>query len=109
MLGVFLRANLRLDIWDAAGPGYWSPLNDVHEGFEKLFKQLPYFTEPRPIDAVQRFAIRIDNVMRQAADLGRMYEELVREWRLPTTLAILLDDSSSSKYRPIDHRKSDTR
>jgi len=65
---------------------------------------MPYFTEPRPVEAVQRFTIRIDTVMRQAANLGRMYEELVREWRLPTAFAVLFDDTPASKYRPIDQR-----
>lgn len=106
MLRVFVRADLRLDIWEQSGPGSWSPLNDVRDGLEKVLKRIPLFTKSQPTEAVERFCILIDTVLRQGANLGRMYEELVREWRLPTAFAVLFDDSPTSKYRPIDRRKA---
>lgn len=99
MLGVFLRANLRLDIWETSGPGYWSPLGDVRQGFEQLLEQLEYFTIARPTAEVDEFRLGIEGAMFRAANLGRMYEELVREWRLPTALATLIDDHPASEYR----------
>ncbi|MEW9263943.1 DUF4365 domain-containing protein [Kineococcus endophyticus] len=100
MIQIFLRENLRLDIWEHTGPGYWSPLDDVRKGYEALSKQLPIFVDPRPIDAVERFVRLLVDVTRQAVSLGRMYEEVVREWRLPTSLAAMMDDTAASKYRP---------
>lgn len=99
MLNVFLRANLRLDIWETSGPGYWSPLTDVRQGYEELLKQLEYFTVGRATAEVDEFRMGIERVMFRAANLGRMYEELVREWRLPTALATLTDDHPASSYR----------
>jgi hypothetical protein len=99
MLGVFLRANLRLDVWETSGPGHWSPLTDIREGYEVLLEQLDYFTIPRATAEVDRFRMSLEGVMFRAANLGRMYEELVREWRLPTALATLTDDHPASNYR----------
>lgn len=99
MLSVFLRANLRLDIWESSGNGYWSPLTDVRQGYERLLEQIEYFTVARPVAVVDQFRMRVEGVMFQAANLGRMYEELVREWRLPTALATLTDNHPASSYR----------
>lgn len=45
-------------------------------------------------------AMQLIQSFNRAANLGRMYEELCREWRLPTALAVLMDDHPGLKYRP---------
>lgn len=100
MLEVFLKSNLRLDIWEPNGPAYWSPLGDVQKDFLTLQALLPQFREPHSAERLMAVAMQLIQVFNRAANLGRMYEELCREWRLPTALAVLMDDHPGLKYRP---------
>lgn len=91
MLEVFLSGNLRLDIWHPAGPGQWPPLDDVRESFELLASELPSLRRPMSGDQLMQLSMRLVGTFDRAANLGRMYEEIAREWRLPTELAVMLD------------------
>ena len=100
MTRTFLRTALRLDVWKPAGPGFWSPLQEVQECFLFLEKNMPPSDQPLPRDEVERYEHYLLDGFRRAANLGRMYEELVREWRLPTFLAALMDYHPDNKYNP---------
>jgi len=100
MLDVFLTSNLRLDIWQPAGPALWAPLGDVASDFRKLQATLPGLREEMTAHELTIWIFTISQVFNRAANLGRMYEELAREWRLPTQLATMLDDHPALKYRP---------
>jgi len=96
IIGVFLRANARLDIWDAAGPGQWFPLEVLRRDFEGLETVLERLGTPQPHGSIEANFSQIEQVFARAAGLGRMYEELVREWRLSTHLATILNGPAVS-------------
>ena len=100
MARTFLRSALRLSIWDPVGDAYWSPLQDVHKHLLFLQEHLPPKDQPLPEDDVVRYQHYLLDGFRRAANLGRMYEELVREWRMPTFLATLSDHHKAHKYNP---------
>lgn len=100
MARTFLRTALRLSIWDPAGPGYWAPLQDTQKVFRFLQEHLPPMHQTLPEEDAARFEHYLLDGFRRAANLGRMYEEIVREWRLPTVLATHMDYTPSSKYNP---------
>ena len=100
MLRVFLRANLSLDVWTLHGPGYWAPITDMEEEYVWLQDNLPSVERPAESQLVDEYVKRLERTMWRAENLGRIYEEVVREWRLPTHLALSLDYYLSSKYGP---------
>lgn len=100
MARTFLRSALRLAIWEPVGDAYWSPLSDVQKDFSQLEEDLP-----QPDQTISR--ANLDSYLNalyfgfsRAANLGRMYEELVREWRQPTYLAAGLDYNAVHKHNP---------
>ncbi|WP_061960783.1 DUF4365 domain-containing protein [Demequina flava] len=100
MARIFLRASLRLAIWTPAGPGYWSPLEDVQRALQSLANDFP----PEGLlsaDEAKRYMHHLFDTFRRADNLGRMYEELIREWRLPTALAARLDYHEESHDNPL--------
>ncbi|WP_167496860.1 DUF4365 domain-containing protein [Cellulosimicrobium funkei] len=99
----FLRSALRLSIWGPAGPGYWAPLGDVQKHLLFLQEHLPPAGRLLPAVEVAQYQHYLLDGFRRAANLGRMYEELVREWRMPTALAALLDFDEGNKYNPPDY------
>lgn len=100
MARTFLRTALRLSIWEMAGPGYWAPLRDIQDVFVLLQEQLPAIDRALPEEDLTRYQHALLDGFRRAANLGRMYEELVREWRLPTVLATLMDYTPGAQYNP---------
>lgn len=97
---VFLSGNLRLDIWDSRGAGYWYVLVDLHRRFQHLANSLDKYRIPMGSYELFQARIEICEPFRLAANAGNIYEELVREWRLPTVLATHTDDHPSLRYRP---------
>lgn len=98
MLDVFVTADLRLDIWDGAAVCTWSPLGRVRTEFEQLAKAL------RGDESMssERFLMLATCAFTMAAGLGRLYEEVCREWRLPSSFALALvnaDRAHSSDAR----------
>lgn len=53
----------------------------------------------QPLEDVDAFIHDLEITTNKAVNIGRMYEELVREWRLPTILAAIADDISDSAYK----------
>jgi len=100
MLDVFLSEMTKLDIWEPAGEGYWSPLKELGGRYASLFDRLPAMNDWGPLAEVERFAGDLQIAGNNSVNMGRMYEELVREWRLPTVLAGMMDDTPGSAYRP---------
>lgn len=100
MLEVFLSSNLRLDVFQPAGVGYWLPLKDLGERFTNLQATLSTLKEPVDEKTANTFMREVHMTMQMAADVGRLYEEVVREWRLPTVLSTLLDDDPAFEHRP---------
>ena len=84
---VFLRSARRLPVWQPTTPGHWAPLRDVREALESAEKRMPLDDEWMSADEVESWERHLVFAFDRAASLGRMYEELVREWRLPTALA----------------------
>jgi hypothetical protein len=103
MAQTFLRTALRLSIWDPAGEAYWAPLEDVQKHLLFLQEHLPHMNQVLPKEDVVRYQHYLLDGFRRAANLGRMYEELVREWRMPTFLATLTDYHVGNKYNPPEH------
>lgn len=100
MVRNFLRAALRLAVWSSAGVGYWSPLGEVHNDFVYLQKNLPNVDRALSESEYIAYVCRLIYVFERAASLGRMYEELVREWRQPSYLAAGMDYSDGNKFNP---------
>lgn len=96
----FLRAALRLEVWSSAGVGYWSPLGEVHNDFLYLQENLPNVDRALSKSEYIAYVHRLINGFARAANLGRMYEELVREWRQPSYLAARMDYSEGNKFNP---------
>lgn len=96
----FLRAALRLEVWSSAGVGYWSPLREVHDDFWYLQENLPNVDRALSEFEYIAYVHRLISGFARAANLGRMYEELVREWRQPSYLAAGMDYSDGNKFNP---------
>lgn len=95
----FLRTSLRLAIWVPSGPGYWAPLEDVKNDLESCLNGFPPDTALYCV-AASHFETYLHEAFRRADNLGRMYEEIVREWRLPTAMASVLDYRPENKHNP---------
>jgi hypothetical protein len=89
MLDVFLRGALRLGIWAPTGDGWWQPLRDVHQDLMYVSGLL------EDVDGDDEKTCRLVHyalmIYGRADNLGRMYEELCREWGLPTALAAAVE------------------
>ncbi len=99
MLDVFLSETTRLDIWEPAGTGYWAPLLELGGLYNDLFARLHAMADWQPRNVVESFINDLEVATNKAVNVGRMYEEVVREWRLPTILAAMADDISNSAYK----------
>ncbi len=99
MLLSFLKTSLALDIWADTGPRRWWPLDDVRSQMEQCRRVLEH-AEPEA-DATL-FLHQMVGVLGAAENLGRMYEELCREWRLPTFLASFGAEVEESIGGPVD-------
>jgi len=94
MLKSFLRANLALDIWDHPGLGHWHPLIDVQQDMTGCLDAL----QNPPDISTSRFLLYAGVTFSRADNLGRMHEEIVREWRMPTALAALIQGAEEADY-----------
>lgn len=85
MIRLFTESSLRQDVWRAHE--YWLPMGDSRKELEDVQRTL---AEGIPAEDVERLKEYCDeHVWRRLNNLGSMYEELVREWFLPTMLAQL--------------------
>lgn len=95
MLNVFLSGALRLGIWAPTGDGWWQPLRDVHQELTHLHSLVQ---DVDGDDEKTYQTVRTAwETYRRADNLGRMYEELCREWGLPTALAATIEDAEAAE------------
>jgi hypothetical protein len=83
MIRVFAEKSLRQDIW--RGHDFWAPIGDSQHELEDVRDSLAAGIEPDGLELFKEFCD--EYVWRRLVNLGSMYEELVREWYLPTVLA----------------------
>lgn len=85
MLKVFAESSLRQDVW--RGHGFWEPMLWSHRELEDVLDAINKGIAPGEMeDFLQNCD---DHVWYRLCNLANMYEELVREWFLPTVLAQL--------------------
>ena len=100
MINTFVDIALRQDIW--TGHEFWKPIewsrNELLTLKEKLNKGV------KPEDYQEFLTYCSDYIWHRLTNLSNMYEELVREWFMPTYLAMLTsyptrghDDNNSQK------------
>jgi len=83
MVSTFVDTAIRLDIWH--GHEFWAPVLWSHEDLQDLHNNLDGGIDT---DARQSFLEYCNlHVWHKLENLGNMYEELVREWYMPTYLA----------------------
>jgi hypothetical protein len=85
MLRTFVNASLRLDIW--TNHEFWAPIKDSHYDLLALKRALADGVPPDEHAAMLHTAHA--HIWHKLTNLGNMYEELCREWYLPTLLAQL--------------------
>lgn len=90
MVEHFLSSNLRLDIWRPIDRGGWFVLQDVEDRFAALRGLLSSYRLPLNEMQMIMAGVEIRNTFAMAANLSRIYEELAREWHLPTLLSGLI-------------------
>jgi hypothetical protein len=85
MMKTFVNAALRLDIW--TNHEFWAPIKDSHHdllALERVLADEISFEEQAAI-----LQLANGHIWHKLTNLGNMYEELCREWYLPTLLAQL--------------------
>ncbi|WP_288841380.1 DUF4365 domain-containing protein [uncultured Deefgea sp.] len=85
MINIFVDIALRQDIW--AGHEFWQPMEWSHSELLTLKEKLSLGVNPE--DHQQFLAYCSDYIWHRLSNLSNMYEELVREWFMPTYLAML--------------------
>ena len=85
MIKTFAEASLRLDIW--VGHEFWKPMGWSQKELEDIQANIEAGIAPKEFDAFVEYCDVY--VWRRLANLSSMYEELVREWFMPTCLALM--------------------
>lgn len=85
MMKTFVNSALRLDIWDKHE--FWAPIKDSHYDLLALERALADGVPAEEHAAMLNLAN--EHIWRKLTNLGNMYEELCREWYLPTVLGQL--------------------
>lgn len=97
MIKTFVRVALRQDIW--SGHDFWEPIVRSFSELNTLKEKIEKGVSPE--DNSQFLTYCSDFVWHRLTNLANMYEELVREWFLPTYLARLTsvppNDEASSR------------
>ena len=86
MVRTFVKNSLRQDIW--SGHEFWQPMPQSHSELKELDSKLK--KDVRSEDYQQFLTYCSSFIWHRLTNLANMYEELVREWFLPTYLAQLL-------------------
>jgi hypothetical protein len=85
MIKTFVDISLRQDIW--TGHEFWKPVLWSHSELLTLKEKLSRGV--KPVDYEQFLTYCSDYIWHRLTNLSNMYEELVREWFMPTYLAML--------------------
>ncbi|EIU3490959.1 MULTISPECIES: DUF4365 domain-containing protein [Pseudomonas] len=96
MVKTFTSVALRLDIWK--GHEFWQPMGWSHKELSDILENV------QSGFAIENFEVLLEycdvHVWRRLANLSSMYEELVREWFMPTSLAVLCSYPSNPDETP---------
>lgn len=93
MIKTFVDISLRQDIW--SGHEFWEPIQSNYIELNRLKKKLS--SGVRSEDYVQFSEYCTSNIWHRLTNLSNMYEELVREWFMPTYLAMLTSYPTKKK------------
>lgn len=85
MLRVFAESALRQDIW--RGHDFWEPMRLSYSELKDLEATLNGGVDSKELEIFKEYCDL--HVWRRLCNISNMYEELVREWFLPTVLAQL--------------------
>lgn len=85
MIKTFVEVSLRQDVW--SGHEFWDPMSWSHSELSELKCKLEKGIKPEDYDQFLIFCS--DYIWHRLTNLANMYEELVREWFMPTYLAQL--------------------
>ncbi|MHA6790910.1 DUF4365 domain-containing protein [Pseudomonas bijieensis] len=85
MIKNFASVSLRLDIWK--GHEFWKPMAWSHADLSDILENIQSGFATENFDGLLEYCDV--HVWRRLANLSNMYEELVREWFMPTSLAVL--------------------
>jgi hypothetical protein len=85
MLRVFAESALRQDIWGAHD--FWEPMQWSLRKQKHVQQSIADGIDPEELDSFKEYCD--EYVWRRLCNLASMYEEIVREWFLPTVLAQL--------------------
>lgn len=83
MLRVFTESALRQDVW--RGHDFWEPMLWSRNELKDVQQSIAVGIEPKQLDSFKKYCDEF--VWHRLTNLASMYEELVREWYLPTVLA----------------------
>lgn len=85
MIRVFTESALRQDVW--RGHDFWEPMQLSLNELIDVQQNIEMGIEGKDIEAFKQYCDV--HVWHRLCNLASMYEELVREWFLPTVLAQL--------------------
>lgn len=83
MIRIFTESSLRQDVW--RGHDFWEPMLWSHQDLLDVQTSLLEGIQSDEIELFKRYCDEV--VWARLNNLGNMYEELVREWFLPTVFA----------------------
>lgn len=83
MIKTFTSVALRLDIWK--GHEFWKPMAWSHADLTDILENIESGLASDNLDALLEYCD--DYACHKLANLSSMYEELVREWFMPTSLS----------------------
>lgn len=85
MIKTFTEASLQLDIW--VGHDFWKPIGLSQNELKDIHSNIESRISPNEFDALLEYCDV--HCWRCLTNLSCMYEELVREWFMPTSLGLL--------------------
>jgi hypothetical protein len=85
MIKTFTETSLRLDVW--SGHEFWKPMGWSQKELGDIQTNVEAGIKTEEFEAFLEYCDT--HVWRRLANLSSMYEELVREWFMPTSLALL--------------------
>lgn len=85
MLRMFAESALRQDVW--RGHDFWEPMKWSHGDLKNVQATILRGVDPKELEALKEHCDL--HVWHRLCNLSSMYEELVREWFLPTVIAQL--------------------
>lgn len=98
MLRVFTESCLRQDIW--RGHDFWEPMKWSLQELKDVQRTIKVGIDHKDMDAFKEYCDQL--VWHRLCNLSNMYEELVREWFLPTVLAQLTSYPEQGQLQKVE-------